>query len=261
MKFCYNRDMPSLVFPFHDPKNIETGFLKKILPILKANFQSVFVSITPKTVALNLEAMNFLNSDKFFIVNRNIEDSGIGDHFISGYTNAVKNSDPSQVLHLCTSDRLAFALLSNYKQKFLTDIKKITKNNSPCLFVRSQKAWKTHPRNYQAAESMVTEVGKVLFGKPFDFTWCHLAISAQQLQKILPKLTAHDLVFCAQLVMNLNKLKLQKVDWLSWEDPFILGKDPKQYKIEQENDSKEFEKRMNYVLPEINYLFEVYKNE
>lgn len=253
--------MSSLVFPFHDPNNIETGFLIKTLPILKLNFQSVFVSITPKTVINNPKALDFLYSDKFFVVNENADESMIGDHFISGYANAVKNSDPKQVFHLCTADRLSFVLLSKYKKSFLADVKNITKNNSPCLFIRSQRAWKTHPRNYQAAESMVTEVGKVLFGKPFDFTWCHLAICAQQLQSILPKLTAHDLVFCAQLVMNLNKLKLKKVDWLSWEDPYILGKDPKSYKAERENDPKEFEKRMSYVLPEINYLFEAYKSK
>lgn len=243
--------MASLVFPFHDPNNIETKYLQKILPILKANFKSAFVSVTPKTIQANPEAVNFLNSDKFFVVNRNPTDSLVGDHFLSAYRNAAVNSNPDEILHLCTSDRLAFILLSNFRDIFLADIKKPT---LPLLFIRSKKAWATHPRNYQAVESMVTEVGKVLFGKSLDFAWCHLAISVKQLKPILPELTAHDLVICAQLIMNLKNIRTKPVDWLSWEDPFIFEKDPKTFKLERERDPKEFEKRMSYVLPEVSYL-------
>ena len=54
-------------------------------------------------------------------------------------------------------------------------------------------------------------------------------------------------------------IKTKSVDWLSWEDPFIFGKDPYKYKLERENDPAELEKRMGYVLPEIKYLFEEYR--
>lgn len=104
--------MASLVFPFHDPNNIETGFLKQILPVLKENFDSAFVSVTPKTVIANPESVSFLRQDSFFVVNINSEGSLIGDHFVSGYKNAVEHSKPDQMLHLCNSDRIAFALLN-----------------------------------------------------------------------------------------------------------------------------------------------------
>ena len=109
--------MTSLVFPFHDPNNIETKFLKQILPLLKNNFDNAFVSVTPKTVIVNPESVAFLQQDNFFIVNINSEGSLIGDHFLAGYKNAVGHSKPDQILHLCNLDRIAFALL-NYANSF-----------------------------------------------------------------------------------------------------------------------------------------------
>ncbi len=252
--------MSSLVFPFHDPNNIEIKFLKQALSELKNNFDNAFISITPPTVTSNPKAVRFLQQDNFFVVNLNSKDSFIGDHFKNAYLNAVKNSNPDQILHLCTSDRLAYILLTDHKKAFLADTLRINKNDTPLLFLRSQKAWTTYPQNYYAAESMVTEMGKILFGKELDFTWCHLALSTQQLNRILPSLVARDLVITSQLILSLKEIiHTKKVDWLSWEDPFIFGKDPKQYKIKKEADPKELEKRMGYVLPEIKYLFEEYR--
>ena len=106
----------------------------------------------------------------------------------------------------------------------------------------------------------MTEAGKILFDKKLDFTWCHLSLTAEQLNNVLPSLTARDLVVTSQLVFSLREIvKTKSVDWLSWEDPFIFGKDPWQYKMERENDPAELEKRMGYVLPEIEYLFEEYR--
>lgn len=247
--------MASLVFPFHDPNNIETKFLKQILPVLKENFDNAFVSVTPKTVNNNLESVAFLQQDNFFVVNINSEGSLIGDHFVAGYKNAVEHSKSDQILHLCNSDRIAFALL-NYKDSFLNDLNNV---NTPTLFLRSEKAWSTHPKNYHAAESMVTEAGRILFDKILDFTWCHLSLTVGQLSNVLPSLTARDLVITSQLVFSLKEIiRLKSVDWLSWEDPFIFGKDPQKYKLERENDPTELDKRMGYVLPEIKYLFEEY---
>lgn len=248
--------MSTLVFPFHDPKNIETKFLKQILPLLKENFDKAFVSVTPKTVEMNPEVVGFLKRDSFFVVNENAADSTIGDHLLSAYKNAVEQSKPDQILHLGYIDRIAFAFL-NYKNSFETDLKNV---NTPIIFTRSAKAWATHPKNYYAAESMVTEVGKILFGKVIDFGWCHLTLTAKQLADAMPDLTARDMVIVSQLVLSLkNILIMKEVDWLSWEDPFIFGKDSEQYKTERENSLEELEKRMGYVIPQIKYLFEEYR--
>ncbi|EKD99625.1 MAG: hypothetical protein ACD_22C00221G0008 [uncultured bacterium] len=248
--------MSSLVFPFHDPNNIETKFLKQLLPTLKEEFDSAFVSITPETLARNPEAVDFLIENSFFVVNENPEGSLVGDHFVSCYKNSIENSKSDQLLHLCTSDRTIFALF-NYKDNYLSDINSV---NSPYLFMRSEKAWSTHPANYYAAESMLTEAGKILFGKTLDFAWCHLTLTVDRLNKVLPNLTARNFCVFFQLVFSLrDEINTGDVDWLSWEDPFILDKDPQKYKLERETDPAELEKRMSYVLPGIKYLFEEYR--
>jgi hypothetical protein len=249
--------MAALVFPFHDPKNIETKFLRRVLPVLKDNFDRAYVSVTPKTEALNPETVKFLSGDNFFVVNFNSTESAIGEHLLNGYKNALEHSKPDDVLHLCYSDRLAFAIL-NYREAFLNDVGRLNKEDCPLLFCRSAKAWLTHPANYWAAESMVTKAGEMLFGRTLGFGWCHLVVTTKQLNEVWPKLTARNLEVVAQLVLNLNGIKMKDVDWLSWEDPFILDKDSLGLKAEREKDPLEVEKRMNYVLPQIKYLFEEY---
>jgi hypothetical protein len=39
------------------------------------------------------------------------------------------------------------------------------------------------------------------------------------------------------------------VDWLAWEDPFIMGRNPSMLKTERENGVQEFEARLSYCLP------------
>ena len=248
--------MSSLVFSFHDPNNIETKFLRQAFPVLKANFDHAFISVTPKTIAQNPDSLAFLQQDSFFVVNLNPDDSIVGDHVVAGYRNAVKNSSPDQVLHLCDSDRIFFAL-ANYQEAFLNDLKTA---KTPTVFIRSEKAWSTHPTNYYAAESMISTVGQILFNQNLDFAWCHLTLTAAQLGAALPNLTASDFVILAQLMMFLRgQIITKSVDWLSWEDPFIFSKDPLQYQKERETNPAELEKRMSYVLPDIQYLFEEYR--
>lgn len=249
--------MDSLVFPFHDPKNIESGFIPRVTPILKENFDSAFISLTPKTVESNPAAVQSLQQDKFYILNYNGPNTGIGDHFLAAYKNALADSPPDKILHLCTFDRLSFALLTDYKNTFLHDIKNI---HTPTMFLRSARAWKTHPLNYHAAESMVTRAGELLFNTSLDFTWCHLTLTASQLKTIIPSLKAHDLVIFAEIAYYLKDiLQTKEVDWLSWEDPFIMNKDAAGFKKEREQDPGELQKRLSYVLPMINFLFEKYQ--
>jgi hypothetical protein len=50
------------------------------------------------------------------------------------------------------------------------------------------------------------------------------------------------------------------VDWLAWEDPFLLGQDPDVLKHERENSLTETNKRLNYVLPMVETLTRLSKN-
>jgi hypothetical protein len=250
----------SLVFPYHDPKNIESKYLREALTLLKKHFRKAYLSVTPQTVTENPKAIAYLRKDTFFVVNTNPIYSKVGDHFVSGFKNAVQMALPEEILCLCTLDRLTFALLSDHRNAFLNDLEKLNTKSLPMLFLRSPGAWATHPKSYLAVESMVTEVGKILFDKTLDFAWCHICLTTAQLKSVLKTLTAHDLVVFAQLVFSLKQcLKTKEVDWLAWEDPFIFNKNPIRYRRERDRYPKEVKKRMTYALLMIKYLFSEYQ--
>ena len=250
----------SLVLTLHDIDGSQTSRLLQVLPTLKENYSRVFISITPVTES-NKEAIQALEDEPFFILNFNEAGSIVKDHYISGYKNAVEHSESSQILHLCDLDRLAYALLGGYRKDFLEDTTNISAVDTPLLYLRSEVAWKTHPQNYFAIESMATELGRILFGSMLDYTWCHAAITTKDLQSILPELKASYLIYPHTEITFLlkDKIKTKDVDWLSWEDPFNLDKNPEQLKKERENDPLESEKRMRYVLPEIDYLLRKFR--
>lgn len=250
----------SLVSTLHDINGSQTSLLLQVLPILKENYRQAFISITPTTES-NKEAIKALTDEPFFILNFNEAGSIVKDHYISGYKNAVQHSESSQILHLCDLDRLAYALLGGHRKDFLEDTTNISTIDTPLLYLRSEVAWKIYPQNYYAIESMVTELARILFGSTLDYTWCHLAITASNLQDKLPEIQDQSLVYPhTELTFLLrDTLKTKVVDWLSWEDPFNLGKNSEQLKKQRENDPLEFEKRMGYILPEINYLLRKFR--
>ncbi len=249
--------LPAIVFPFHDTDGLMFAYLETVTPQLKEFFAQAFVSITPPTQQAQPKRIDQLQADKFFTVNFNQPDTLPGDHFLAAYKNAAAHCPSTQVLHLCTIDRVIFALQSKYKEPFIADIKAADNGQLPMLFQRSQKAWQTHPQNYYGIESVATQVGEILFDKSLDFAWCHLAIQAHQLREILPHVRNHDLSILAEIVLLLkDKIKTQAVDWLTWEDPFIFSREPEQFKQELENSSQESYKRLKYILPVIQLLLE-----
>ena len=127
----------------------------------------------------------------------------------------------------------------------------------PLLFARSEAAWRTHPTNYWAAEMLGTRAGEMLFGKTLDFFWCHISLLAGDLRRVLPQVYAPDLLIFPKLVLALmDTLTVRDVDWLAWEDPLVLGRDAAELKREREHDPSENAKRLGYVLPSIELLFE-----
>jgi len=58
-----------------------------------------------------------------------------------------------------------------------------------------------------------------------------------------------------------SDIKTCAVDWLSWEDPFILSRDAVELKCERENSLAETNKRLRYVLPMIETLTRLSKTE
>jgi hypothetical protein len=71
----------------------------------------------------------------------------------------------------------------------------------------------------------------------------------------MPLVKNPDLSMVAEMIFYLqDDIKTRAVDWLAWEDPFILSRDPQGLRRERENSLEETRKRLRYVLPMIDTL-------
>jgi len=249
--------LPVLVSSFHDTDGLMFDHLASIRPQLKEIFARAFISLSPLTQQTWPERIEQLQADEFFNLKFNEADTLIGDHFVTGYPNAVDYCQQDRVLHLCTLDRVVFALQTQHKEQFVADLEMANHLQSPLLFQRSEAAWQTHPQNYREIEYLATKTGEVILGRSLDFVWCHMVIRAGQLQEILPRLKSQDLSVVAEMVLLLqDDLQTKDVDWLAWEDPFILGRDPATMRKEFENDPQQHRKRLGYIMPILQRLLE-----
>ena len=246
---------PALVFPFNDPDGTMFPLLQAILSDLKEHFDRAFITIPKSTEERQPVNVRLLEGDDFFRLFTITSESPVGDQFTFLYRQAATVSHPEQILHLCFLDRLSFALLTEYRGQFLADVDELSKEHIPLIFHRSESAWATHPKNYFELESFVTKVGQTLFGKTLDYGWCHFVIQAGQLREIMPLIKKHGMSMVAELVLHVQAdVKTRDVDWLAWEDPFILGQDAGELKQERENSLVETQKRLSYVLPMVEML-------
>jgi hypothetical protein len=246
--------LPAVVIPFPDAQGVFFPHLQYITPILKTTFERAILNLPASTRQAQPEAVSRLEADAFFTCVEYPE-SPVGEHFRALYTFAARNCPPEQVLHLCYIDRVSFALRTGCCQAFLEDIQATTAAQTPLIFQRTEAAWQTHPRNYRDIEGMVTRAGEWLFHKSLDFAWCHLAVQAGQLAQALPRTRQPDLSMVAELVLTmLDSIRTQEVDWLAWEDPFILGRDAQDLKAERESSPAETRKRLAYVAPMLQLL-------
>jgi hypothetical protein len=243
-----------VVFPLHDPEGEIFPHLEAILPALKQMFALAYVNVTSITEKANPEWIHNLEQDGFFKFSRTSPEALVGDQFVHLYRETVLATPPDQVLHLCFIDRLAFILQSSHKCQFIEDIETIDGDTST-LFSRSSWAWETHPSNYRDTEQFVTRVGEMLFGKTLDFAWCHLAIRSSQLGEIIDQVSNHDLSVLAELVIVIrDKVVMRDVDWLEWEDPFLMHRDLQELKWEHEVSIQETQKRLSYTIPMVQTL-------
>jgi len=245
---------PALAFPFNDPDGTMFHHLQVILPDLKSHFEHAYIC-PPLSTLQHHDHMQQLQVDDFFTIFPIDHEMQIGEHFAYLYQRAANTAYPDQIIHLCYLDRLAFVLEGEYRDSFLLDINSLSAQDLPLIFQRSQIAWQTHPQNYHQLEGIVTTVGRNLFGMELDYAWCHIVLSAGQLRKIMPLIKNPDLSMVAEMIFYLqDKIQTKDVDWLAWEDPFILFRDPAELKRERENSLAETKKRLNYVLPMIQTL-------
>ena len=251
---------PALVFPYNDPDGMMLPHMQAILPDLKNHFDHAYVSTPPSTLEL-LQQKNLILTDSFFTIYPVDGKVLVGKHFAYLYQHAANDAHPDQALHLCYPDRMAYALEGESRNAFLADIDSLADDDLPLIFQRSEFAWSTHPQNYRQLEGIVTTVGGNLFGKELDYGWCHIVVQAKQLRELMPLVKNPDLSMVAEMIFYMHDtIKTRHVDWLAWEDPFILNRDAGELKCEREGSLDETNKRLNYVLPMLETLTRLSKN-
>ncbi len=242
--------------PLHDPEGPVLPHLARILPDLSGIFGKIFLGMTPPTREIAERRFPGLmeeSSVRFYPLE---EVKPAGDHFLALYSFAAAACPDEQVLHLCFPDRVAFALQDEFRDAFMKDMEETRTLTVPLIFHRSPRSWETHPRNYAEIEGFVTRLGELLFGRTLDFAWCHLALPAGRLREVLPGLHSHEISLVAELVLQIRDAAITKdVDWLAWEDPFILSADPVALKAQREGSMEENRKRLSYVIPMLDMLY------
>ncbi|MFA5828477.1 MAG: hypothetical protein WC841_03935 [Candidatus Shapirobacteria bacterium] len=250
----------TVVFSIHDTAGIIFDLVEQITPTLQEIFSRAVVSITPKTEETQERRVEKMGRDGFFELCKNEPGTMVGDHYMKAVRTALERSEEDEVIHVCTPDRLALAIVK-HKNEFLKDMEEERKEERPILYERSDFAWSTHPINYRAIESMAANLGKILFGKELDFFWCDLAVRAGLLKTAAEKVKSSDFTVLAELILPLkDELIVKKVDWLEWEDPFIFAKEPEGFKKEREASEEENRKRLGYVVATIEWLLAAQKD-
>ncbi len=248
---------PAIVFPLHDPDGCMAPRLRSMLPALKETFGEAYVVVTAPTHLRHPQNIHALEPDPFFHLSILEESLPVGEQFARLYRLAAAQAPADQILHLAFLDRLAYALLTEQKDSFLADVDASNRTDLPRLYLRSEKAWATHPANYAAAEHFLTRAGEALFGVSLDYAWCHLALLAGQLAQIMPRVHHSDMSMLAEMMLLLRaSVTCQEVDWLAWEDPFIFGRDAEELKREREQSIAETRRRLAYVIPMLKLLAE-----
>jgi len=251
---------PALAFPYNDPDGTMLPHLQAILPDLKEHFERAYIS-PPPSILEWLRQKDLILTDDFFTAFPTDGEKLIGERFAHLYQRAAETAHPDQLIHLCYVDRMSFALEGRYKETFLADIDSLIVDDLPLIFQRSHYAWETHPQNYRQLEGIVTAVGKNLFGRELDYGWCHIVVQAKQLRAVMPLVKNPDLSMIAEMIFYMQEdIKTREVDWLAWEDPFMLNRNADELKHEREQSLDETNKRLKYVLPMLETLTRLSRN-
>lgn len=245
----------SICLPLHDRDGHVLSRLLECTSQLPGLFQSAFLSLTPATRETHPELIDRLCEGDYFKIFTPERPDEVGAHFFAFYTWAVSQLPPGSLVHLAFPDRLAFALLTEYALDFRREITSLRLPDTPMVYERSEKAWQTHPANYRELEAMVVRAGELLDGRRLDYAWCHLVAESSLLQTALARTRERTWAFVSELVLNLGAgVHTKSVDWLAWEDAFILGVEEASLKRQRENDPQETRKRMAYVGQMLQFL-------
>ncbi len=224
-------------------------------------YSHVFVSLSPVTENNQQVHIQKLLNESFFHLVNNKPGTQCGDHFLAGYRLAVLHSDSETMLHSCDLDKVAHALLGKHRHTYLNDLAWANQQQQPVLFQRSPAAWQTFPDHYRIIEHYAIDTGKLLFNKYYDFACSHFAMPAQIMQQTLPDIKGHDFRILLEIILLVrNQLLTRDVDWLEWEDPFVLNVDADTLLAQRDHDPLEVQNRMSYIIPFLQILYDFIPN-
>src|SRR5438046_3087489 len=109
---------PILIMPMNDPSGLMFPHLKTITPSLKALFAQAFVGVSPSTQRAQPDNLAWLQADEYFHVTLHEQEFPVGDDFLALYREAASVCRAEQIVHLCFIDRLAYALQSEFRERF-----------------------------------------------------------------------------------------------------------------------------------------------
>jgi hypothetical protein len=242
-----------LVSPLHDPAGILLPHLLTTQTAFPRIYTQTILSVSPITRQKYASQIAQIRQNEHFSLLDTPNELTLGDEFRQLYHHAAKTVSDDAILHLGFIDRVLFALQPERITVFKQDVWDV--DSLPLMFHRSERAWETHPNNYRAFEEMVTITGKWLFGKTLDFAWCYMMMTPAQLRRALAKNSSPHISMLAEMAVALrDEIRTKDVDWLAWEDPFLLEQDPLALKQERENSPEEIRKRLNYVIPMLEIL-------
>jgi hypothetical protein len=246
---------PTLIMPIHDPAGLVLPRFADYLPVLDPRIDALHLDLSASTAAAQANVTARLQAAPNVRLSISANDRLEG-RLLNFYRQTACLCPAEQTLHLCFPDRVIFALSTpEHRQTFLDDLCAAVNLPGPRLYHRSEKAWQTHPRVYRELESWITRLGELLYGRSLDFAWCHFAIQAADLNEILAHAQTDGLPLLAEIVrLTVERVQVQEVDWLAWEDPYIFGRDPDELRQERETDSLDLYKRLGYVLPMLEVL-------
>jgi hypothetical protein len=247
----------AVILPLHDPSGRLFELLWHCLPELKAMHIQAFVSLSPDTKKLQTENINKLLDDPFFMCVNNAPGTQCGDHFLAGYKLAVNNVSPHIMLHSCDLDKIAHTLSSPHHDTYIADVQWANRQQAPVLFQRTEAAWQTFPEHYRIIEHYAIDTGKLLFNKYYDFACSHFAMPAKTLQNVIPGIKGHGFDILLEIILAVREQLITKdVDWLEWEDPFVLQVDAETLRKQRDNDPQEYKKRLVYIIPFLQILYD-----
>jgi hypothetical protein len=134
-----------LAMPYYDPSGKYNDSFRRLLPTLKAAFNSICLSVVPPTAEHNAAFVDYLEHEGCSL-HSNAPGTLHGAHSRKALHLALEHTQPQESIFFGFVDRFLFAPGTEWRDCFLRDLD-TWKSEGFVLFERSQTAWDTHPAN------------------------------------------------------------------------------------------------------------------